>query len=337
MGEWWSIQWSQIHHCWRIFGWRTNHSWPSLHPPLPFFKYLWGLSFLSSFLFILRIQYFRLWKNKEQFPVNPPSKQISRMQVHQMIGRICWKGLVFLPCDWMNLPRYSPITPSVKAISVRNSVLADQNSYLENEGDFDHELLSSMGISNAKERLTILKWVKQHIGEKEEKKKERQEREKEKEKEKEKEPEKQKNEAAEITVYLVKADFDLFIFILEVTNLLRFNSCVSSRFLLFSTFTVANWMATFLTTDSMISAKLQPDCMFIHWFPSSRPALANNVHSLPRRSFFYELNWKTSPCSGRLLYEGWSELIACKRSLQWHHLHGQLQIHRCSQGENTSN
>ena len=77
-----------------------------------------------------------------------------------------------------------------------------------------------MGISNAKERLTILKWVKQHIGEKEEKKKEeRQEKEKEKEREKEKEPEKkQKNEAAEIAVFRVKADFDLFIFILEVTN-----------------------------------------------------------------------------------------------------------------------
>ena len=72
-----------------------------------------------------------------------------------------------------------------------------------------------MGISNAKERLTILKWVNQHIGEKKE---ERKEQDKEKEKEREKRPEKQKNEAPETTVYLVKADFDLFIFILEVTN-----------------------------------------------------------------------------------------------------------------------
>ena len=86
---------------------------------------------------------------------------------------------------------------------------------MENEGDFDHEVLSSMGISNAKERLTILKWVNQHIGEKKE---ERKEQDKEKEKEREKRPEKQKNEAPETTVYLVKADFDLFIFILEVTN-----------------------------------------------------------------------------------------------------------------------
>mgnify|MGYP001042651194 CR=1 FL=1 len=84
-----------------------------------------------------------------------------------------------------------------------------------------------MGVSNAKERLTILKWVKQHIGEKEEKKKEeRKEKDKEKEKEREKEPEKQNNVAPEATVYLVKADFDLFIFILEVTNPFRFNSFV---------------------------------------------------------------------------------------------------------------
>ena len=38
-------------------------------------------------------------------------------------------------------------------------------------------------------------------------------------------------------------------------------------------------MSIFLITDSMISAKLHPNCMFIQWFPSSRRALANNVHS----------------------------------------------------------
>ena len=89
-------------------------------------------------------------------------------------------------------------------------------------GDFNHGLLSSMGVSVAKERLTIIKWIQQNKeGRVQDSKKVRVKGKKRKEKEKEKETEKDKEkekeqEKPEVKLYLVEADYDLFLFILDV-------------------------------------------------------------------------------------------------------------------------
>jgi len=115
-----------------------------------------------------------------------------------------------------------------------------------------------MGISVAKERLVILKWVQAHCSTKH---KESREKEKEKEKPREKDADKEPGKV-EVKYYGVEIDSDLFLFILEVCLYCIFFFFLSLTYII-SLCIPATYLPKFPSIDFLPFAMLQRNSVYI--------------------------------------------------------------------------